>query len=493
MTSLVSVLHERARREPDRVAVVAGDTVLGWGELGRRVCGAAATLALRGVGRGDRVLLAASSSPAFVCGYFAAHHLGAVALPVDPRIPEARLADIAERTAPKAILLARAVSAGRIAGCDVGDVEELGRPSTAGSNARDPVTRAPEDAADVLFTSGTTGRPKGVVLSHRAIAATARSINAFVGNGPDDREVVPLPLSHSFGLGRMRCQVLAGGTLVLVDGFTAAGSLFAALEEWRASGFSFVPAGLSVLFKTTGDRLGDFAGSLRWTEIGSAAMPSEDKARLMRLLPTTRLCMHYGLTEASRSAFMEFHASKAKLDTIGRATPGVEMRVVDDSGRERRDGERGKIVVRGANVMSEYWQDGELTRDAWIDGWLVTGDVGWRDSSGDFHLEGREKDMINVGGREVSPIEIERVLEELPEVAECACVGIPDPQGVTGLAVKAFLVAKPGAAALPPKALAKHLRGRIEPYKMPAAFQWIESIPRTENGKVQRAKLAELS
>ncbi|MFN8179983.1 MAG: class I adenylate-forming enzyme family protein [bacterium] len=488
MTSLVGLLHERARRDGDRLAIVGESATLSWAELSRGVRVAAARLAAHGVIRGDRVILAASSSPAFVCGYFAVHHLGAVALPVDPRIPAERLGDIAERTSPRAIFLARAIDVGR----PTSDVEELGAagaPATGEAEAGDPVTRSPEDTADILFTSGTTGRPKGVVLSHRAIGAAARNINAFLRNGPDDREVVPLPLSHSFGLGRLRCEVLAGGTIILVDGFTAAGKLFAAMEEWRATGFSFVPAGLAILFQTTGDRLGDFAETLRWVEVGSAAMPRPHKERLMQLLPRTRLCMHYGLTEASRSAFIEFHESKATLDAIGRATPGIEIRVVDEKGTERPAGERGKIVVRGETLMTGYWEDPELTRATFLGDWLVSGDLGRRDADGTLYLEGREKDMINVGGREVSPVEIERILEELPQVLECACAGIPDPQGITGFAVKAFLVAKPGTAPVPPKALAKHLRGRVEPYKMPAAFEWIDAIPRTSNGKVQRSRL----
>ena len=487
MTSLVSLLHDRGRDEPDRLAIAAEGTALTWRELSARVRGAATRLAALGVAPGDRVILAASSTPAFVCGYFAVHHLGAIALPVDPRIPSGRLTDIAERTRPRAVFLAREVDVG---GREVRDVEELGDAAST-PHPGDPVLRSPEDAADVLFTSGTTGRPKGVILSHRAIAAAARNINAFVGNGRDDREVVPLPLSHSFGLGRLRCQVLAGGALVLVDGFTAAGRLFGAMEEHRATGFSFVPAGLAVLLQTTRDRLGDFADTLRWVEIGSASMPAEHRDRLMRLLPRTRLCMHYGLTEASRSAFVEFHAAGEHRDSLGRPTPGIEIRIVDDHGAPRGPGERGKLVVRGDTLMSGYWEDPELTASTFLDDWLVTGDVGTCDAEGWLRLEGREKDMINVGGREVSPLEIERILEELPAVAECACVGIPDPQGITGHAVKAYLVAADGASPLAPKELAKHLRGRIEPYKLPAAFVWIDSIPKTGNGKVQRAKLAE--
>jgi long-chain acyl-CoA synthetase len=488
-TRLVHTLLRRAHAEPDRLALVAGDEALSWKQLGERVCGTAALLAHSGVGAGDRVILAASTSPAFVVGYFATHLLDAIALPVDPRIPAGRLALIADQVEPKAIHLARTLE---LPGREVRDIEELGQERAEKPPAAAVLDGPPEGIADVLFTSGTTGRPKGVVLSHRAIEAAATNINAYLGNGPDDREVVPLPLSHSFGLGRLRCQVLAGNAILLVDGFTAAGKLFETMRQWKATGFVFVPAGLSVLFKMTEDALGEFADQLRYVEIGSAAMPQADKRRLMRLLPHTRLCMHYGLTEASRSAFVEFHESADRLDSIGRPTPGVEIRVIDENGRERAAGERGRLVIRAATCMSEYWKDPEATAAAFVDGWLASGDLGRKDADGYLFLEAREKDLINVGGREVSPVEIERVLEAHPAVAECACAGIPDPQGITGSAVKAFLVAAPGADARPkPVELVKLLRGRVEPYKMPVAYEWIDALPKTSSGKIQRNQLAE--
>ena len=206
--------------------------------------------------------------------------------------------------------------------------------------------------------------------------------------------------------------------------------------------------------------------------------------------------MHYGLTEASRSAFVEFHEAKAvdRLDSIGRPTPGVAIRVIDKEGGTCPPGERGRIVIRGDTLMSGYWQDEAATAAASVDGWLVSGDVGHVDRDGWLFLDAREKDLINVGGREVSPLEIECILEELDVVATCACVGVPDPQGITGSAVKAFLVPAPGVTELPrPVVLARHLRGRIEPYKMPIAFTWIEEheLPRTSSGKLRRALLGE--
>jgi len=147
--------------------------------------------------------------------------------------------------------------------------------------------------------------------------------------------------------------------------------------------------------------------------------------------------------------------------------------------------------VKSRAAMSGYWNDPEMTAAAFVDGeWLVTGDVGRTDEDGYLYLEAREKDLINVGGREVSPVEIERILEEHEAVAACACVGIPDPQGITGSAVKAFLVAVTPGETPKPIELVKLLRGRIEPYKMPVAFEWIDDLPRTESGKLQRGLLA---
>lgn len=492
MTSLVQALLERGAAQPDGSAVAIDQTVLTWGDLASRVRGAAEYLASLGVGPGDRVVLAAATSPTFIIGYFATHLLGAVVVPVDPRIPASRLAFIAKAVKPSAIFLARSIELSGQA-CRGLDELEAAAASLKGSAIPLAAPADQEATADILFTSGTTGQPKGVVLSHRAIHAAARQINSFIGNGGDDREVVPLPLSHSFGLGRMRCQVLAGGMMVLVDGFTAAGKLFQAIRAWEATGLSFVPAGLGVLFKTTGDTLGEFAATLRWIEIGSAAMPPEHKARLMQLLPQTRLCMHYGLTEASRSAFIELHEARAaaRLESVGKPAPGVEIRVADKTGATVQPGGRGRILVKADTLMSRYWLDDAGSEAAFLDGWLNTGDVGHVDEDGWLYLDAREKDLVNVGGREVSPVEIERILEELDDVAACACVGVPDPQGITGSAIKAYLVAVKDVSPLPkPVVLAKHLRGRIEPYKMPVAFEWIDDLPRTPSGKLQRAALA---
>ncbi len=250
-----------------------------------------------------------------------------------------------------------------------------------------------------------------------------------------------------------------------------------------ATGLALVPAGFDLILRMTDDRLGDARASLRYVEIGSAPMPLDTRMKLAELLPRTRLCHHYGLTEASRSAFLEYHADREHLLTIGRPSPNVEMDVRDDEGRDLPDGREGQIVVRGRTVMREYWKQPDLTRSVVRDGWLNTGDCGRRDADGYYHLTGRQTDVVNVGGRKVNPEEVEEFLNSHPAVVESACAGMPDPQGIVGECLKALVVLR---SEVRDEELVDWLRQRLEEFKIPRIWQRVERIPKTESGKVQR-------
>ena len=486
--SIVARVFRHAGHAGAREALVCGATRITYAELAERVLSVARCWREEGVQRGDRILLAATTSPGYVFGYFAAHVLGAIAIPVDPAAATARIARIAGQVQPARVYLPSAVERDGLSARAMADVDRMSLERREGT----PFDwRAPgaNDIADLIFTTGTTGAPKGVVLSHGNIRAAADSINAFVGNSASDREVIPLPLSLSFGLGRLRCVLSAGGCLVLVDGMMFAEPVLEALTTERATGFCFVPSGLALLLRLTGDKLGEFADRLSYIEIGSAPMPREHKTRLMALLPKTRICMHYGLTEGSRSAFIEFHADQDHLDSVGRASPGVEIRIWDPAGRPVPDGDTGEICVRGGHVMQGYWHNEQETAIALRDGWLHTGDIGRKDAGGYVYLVGREKELINVGGRKVIPAEVESVLCEHPAVSECACVAVPDPGGLSEEAVKACLVPS-GGERPSPRDFARFLRGRLEPYKFPSVYEWVAEIPKTASGKIQRQLLA---
>lgn len=294
---------------------------------------------------------------------------------------------------------------------------------------------------------------------------------------------MPLPLAHSFGLGRLRAMALAGHCLLLAPGMRNPAALLKHLLDCKASGLALVPAGFGLLLRMIRDRLGDARGHLRYVEIGSAPMPPATREKLADLLPDTRLCHHYGLTEASRSAFLEYHADRDRLSSIGRPSPNVEMALRDDQDRDVPDNQQGQIVVRGRTVMREYWKQPELTRSVLRNGWLHTGDCGWRDAGGYYYLAGRQADVVNVGGRKVNPEEVEEALNAHPSVVESACGGVPDPQGIVGECLKAFVVLRNEVR---DEELVDWLRRRLEEHKIPRLWQRVDRIAKTESGKIQR-------
>ena len=482
--TVVGSLARRSSAHPSRAALMVGGERVSYLELWQRSSAAAQQLEQWGVRQGDRVLLAAPSTPAFAYGYFATHLLGAIAVPLDPHAPEARREELVRRAAPRLAFGAKAERGG--AAGEVRAMRELDGLSLQGREFRPPGLEA---LADLMFTTGTTGRPKGVPLTQHNVASAARHINAVIGNAEGDVEVMPLPLYHSFGLGRLRCNIVAGGTVVLVDGFRLPGEIFSALKTHRATGLVGVPAGIAVLLRSGAAGLGAFAGQLRYIEIGSAPMPLEHKRQLMDLLPATKLWMHYGLTEASRSAFIEFHRDRARLHSIGRTAPGVKFSVRSDAGKPCRAGEPGQLWVSGPHVSPGYWQDAELTARSFADGWVCTGDVVHMEADGFVVLHGRKDDMINVGGFNVSPDEIERVLCEHPGVHEAGCIGVPDPRKITGQVVRAYLISPPGHDMPSDEELSRWVAARLEPYKVPMQYVWLEALPRTASGKLVRAEL----
>ncbi len=476
--TLLEQLLANAEARPQQLALQCGTEQLSYGELRARIFAAAVRLRELGVEHGDRVLISGPNTAAVPVLYFAIHALGAVAVPVPPDTPEAVLVALVNDAEAKVAATSKAISA---TGCNVVSPETLTAPAIA--EEFEPLCR-PEDPADLLYTTGTTGRKKGVLLTQANILAAAQNINAFIGNQAEDVEVVSLPLSHSFGLGRLRCMTLAGHTLVLEPGVGSGAAVVKRILETSATGLAMVPAGFDILRRITASALGEAREHLRYIEIGSAPMKPETRAWLMEMLPQTRICHHYGLTEASRAAFTEYHADARKSGTAGRATPNVEIVICDEAGNCLSQGEPGEVVVRGGMVMREYWKQPELTRQAFCGEGLKTGDIGYLDADGYLFLLGRRSDLINVGGRKVAPDEIEALLCQLDGVQDAGCVGEPDE--LTGERVKAYVVAnrEVGRAEV-----AAFLRTRVEPCKIPQAVERVARIPRTGSGKIQRQLL----
>ena len=484
MKPVVDSLFYHARNSPDKVALIVGNQHVTYREMADHTIAVAKYFTSLGVKKASPVILSADASSAFIYGYFACHLLSAICVPVDPKCSEVKLNYIAKKVEPNAVFTSKG---SKVEGVYSGHVSELLNYLTIENNKTNYLIPTGDCIADVLFTSGTTGDAKGVILTHGAISIAANHINRFIGNSYDDREVMPLPLSHSFGLGRLRCNVVTGATIILVPGFTNPALLYCAIEQCKATGLASVPAGFAILLSMNPERIRRYANQLKYIEIGSAPMPMEHKKFLMKALPKTRICMHYGLTEASRSVFIEFHQDKEHLSSVGQPAHGVEIRIEDEQGSECNNGEPGRILIKGGHCTVGYWNNIVQTKKNLINGWLVTGDVGYIDSSGYLHLLAREDDIINIGGMKVSPAEVEEQIATHPSICDCVCVGIPDPRGISGQAIKAFLVKSAKINEFPSeKEIDNILRGVIEPYKIPVSYEWVEEIPKTESGKIKR-------
>ena len=480
MKSIEEQIFDQVELYPDKVALIADSVEVTYRQLWDKCLIAAHNLKEKcHLQLGDRVILAAAGNVGFVYAYFGVHLAGGICVPIDPDTNQTRFEYIEASTAPVCVMgVLHNVARKTIALADILDGEDSA------------VFCAPKMAAvaDILFTTGTTGAPKGVALSYANIAAAARNINEFIGNTASDVELLALPVSHSFGLGRLRCSLIKGATIVMLGTFANVKKFFGEMKRCQVTMFAMVPASWGFLKKMSGKYIGKFATQLKFIEIGSSFMSVEDKQLLMDLLPNTRICMHYGSTEASRSAFMEFHACKDDLMTAGHASPNCDIKIFSPEGCEMPYGEEGEVCVKGEHVTCSYWNESQerFAQDFYGD-YFRTGDCGVQDERGYIYLRSRIKEMINVGGKKVSPMEVEDVLNTISGIRESACVAMPDPDGVMGELVKAFIVSSDDS--LTDEAIIEALRPKLEVYKLPAAIERISEIPKTASGKVQRLKL----
>ncbi len=479
MKTIEEQIFDKVQNIPDKVALISGDTEITYSQLWDYcLCAAEKLKQDYHLKKGDRVILSAAGNIEFVYAYFGVHIAGGICVPIDPDTNQTRFEYIEKSTTPVCVMgLLHNVKKETIPFSDV----------VNGTSKATYIAPEQSQVADILFTTGTTGAPKGVALSYNNLSAAARNINAFIGNTSSDVELLALPVSHSFGLGRLRCSLSKGATLVMLGTFANVKKFFKEMARCQVTMFAMVPASWGFIKKMSGKYIGKFADQLKFIEIGSSFMPVEDKELLMSLLPKTRICMHYGSTEASRSAFMEFHTYKDNLLSIGKASPNVEIKIFTSQGTPAALGEEGEVCVKGEHVTCSYWNETqERFASDFYDGYFRTGDCGTMDAEGNIYLKSRIKEMINVGGKKVSPMEVEDLLNTIPGIKESACIGIPDPGIVLGEVVKAFIVADDN---LSDEEIMQQLRPQLEVYKLPVEIERINAIPKTGSGKIQRLSL----
>lgn len=506
-------LLETAHRYPDKTAVICDEASFSYERLTQCIQSLAAILVEMGCRKGDRVLILLKDKLDFLIACYAVMAARGIAVPLMEGAAWKTIEQIARHCTPYQIISSvrhlRSYPAmgnmlnGPLILMDATPSREIDQIKSrmVTFNRNDPPydddrsitpNTGEREGAMILYTSGTTGEKKGALLSHRNLMQATLNINEFMRIDADICEFVSVPLTHSFGFGRTRCVFCAGGTMVALNRIMNPAVVIQYLEQHRCDALSMVPAGIALFFGRMEPQLRHIGPNIRFIEIGSAPMRRDHKLKLLDMFPNARMCMHYGLTEASRSAFIEFSGERDKLDTVGRSAPHVTISIRDENGRTLKNGETGEIAVRGAHVMEGYWRNEALNLQRFTDeGWFKTGDYGFLDADGYLHLLGRKDDIINMGGLKISPLEVEeRILEMYPDYEMCI-VGISDPAGIAGEVPVLCYVPQDGRT-LTFDRVQDALSQRLDQHTMPKKLYAVDRLPRTHNGKIIRQELRRL-
>jgi len=518
------LLDDAAAKHPDRPCARFFDRQLTFGQMKALSDSFAVGLQAAGIGRGARVVLLLPNSPQFILAYYGLLKAGAVAVPLNPLSAERELAFhvsdagaeclvtlplFLEKVAP----LRKTTPLRRLIVCPMADFLPFPLSLLQGLQERRLIRRAglegllpfrdlirtpvpaewqpespdPDELAVLLYSGGTTGVAKGIMLSHFALVANAHQVVAWGSLTDEQRILAVLPLFHGFGMSvTMNAPILAGGEIVLLPRFNAR-QVARTIHKTRPDFFIGVPTMFVALSNLPDIQRYDLS-SLKGIFVGAAPLTRAIKEDF-EAKTGGKMIEGYGLTEAVTAIMANPYHGLHKIGSIGIPFPDVDARIVSlDDGRDLPPGEMGEIVLRSPTLMLGYYNNPEETRKTIVDGWLYTGDIGYRDQDGYFYITDRKKDLIIVGGFNVFPREIDELIYQHPKVKEGICVGLPDPY--KGERIKVFIVLKEGESATQQEFL-DYFRERLTPYKVPSEVEFRSELPKSMIGKILRRALRE--
>ncbi len=490
--NLAGLLTASAERDPDHVAFKLDDAELSYGMVDEASAHIAGLLAEHGFERGDRVGIMLPNVPYFPVCYYGVLRAGGIVVPMNVLLKKREVAYYLSDSGAKLLFAWHEFADDAQVGADqVGAecllVEPGAFETQVGEAAPDTAVAdtADDDTAVLLYTSGTTGQPKGAELTHANLTLNARGSGDLFDMGSEAMVLGALPLFHSFGQTcGMNATVAGGGTLTLLPRFDP-GKALEIIQRDQVNIFQGVPTMYGAMLHHP-ERENYDVSTLKLCGSGGSAMPVE----LLRGFDSAFGCKileGYGLSESSPVASFNHADRERKPGSIGTPIKNVEMRVVDDDGQEVPQGEVGEIVIRGYNVMKGYWQRPEATAETIIDGWLHTGDMGRVDEDGYFYVVDRKKELIIRGGYNVYPREIEEVLYEHPAVREAAVLGVPHDE--YGEEVGAAVALKDGASATPDE-LRDYVKGQVAAYKYPRLIWLVDDLPKGPTGKILKREIS---
>ncbi len=428
-------LEQDALLYPDKVAVVCDGERVTYRNLYGKVLSRVEELEHSSYKKGQIVAVRTSQTIDFLVSYFALHKYGCVVAPLEKGMPDGLYNQIA----------------GYLSSLEV-----------------------PNGSADILYTTGTTGKSKGVIISHNTIVADAENLIDGQGFSHDLAFVINGPLNHLGSLSKVYPIILLGGTLIITDGLKNMNAFFEAFDYPARKFATFlVPASIRILIRFGSERLSSISDRIDFVETGAAAISHDDMLKLCQLLPASRLYNTYASTETGIISTYDFNDGRCLVGCLGTPMRHSQVTITEE----------GLIACKGGTLMTGYVGESELTAEVMRDGTVFTSDIGEIDSEGILRLVGRKDDVINVGGFKVSPEEVEDAALAFAAVSDCICVPVPHP--VSGVALK-LLVVTTGDEPLNKRSLARYLKTRLDSYKVPLQYEKVDSIRRTYNGKLDR-------
>jgi acyl-CoA synthetase (AMP-forming)/AMP-acid ligase II len=482
-------------RDPHAPALYAGSVVVTYGELQRSVERAARLLMERGARRHDRIALLADNGVFFVVCYLAVIRIGMVVVPLPTDLAAEAILGITRDAGARIILVSRRYRrhvSGWEESADPAVLTESDVAEFRGGDELLPPAASEEDLAALMFTSGSTGRAKGVMVTHGNIACNTRDIVRCLQLSSDDRVMVVLPLFYCFGLSLLHTHLAVGGSIVINNQFMYPEAVLQDIEERACTGLAGVPSTYQILLRKSRFTK-SLLPSMRWMQQAGGRLPNPCIQEINEAFPHVRLYVMYGQTEATaRLSYLPPERLRDKLGSVGCGLPSTRIEVVARDGRpvEPGSGEVGEIVASGANITRGYWNDPEETAKYFRDGKLYTGDLGCVDVDGFIYVLEREREIIKCGGSRVSAKEVEDVIAKHQSVVEVAVVGASHP--ILGEAIVAF-VTQSGQPIAGSAAILDHCKRLLPASKVPELIVYMQRLPHGSTGKILKPSLRELA
>lgn len=487
--SIVEAVFKFAEKTPDKLCIADEKRTVTYLQYKEEIGRIATVLTNYGVKAEDRVVIEATQTISYLASQLAVQLIGAIFVPVERNCAWDKTQRVAAASEAKLIITQKENQ-------PYDDVVVLSMSKVSEESASAQEYKAVDfpqssDVAEILFSTGTTGKEKGIVITHDNNIALAENVIYGVEMKEDNVEMIPSPLNHSHGLRRYYGNMYMGATVVLFTSVMAVKLFFDMIDRYSVNSIDLVPTALTVLLKLSRDKFAEYKDVMRYIQFGSAPLSDADMKQIRSLLPNTRLYNFYGSTESGCICIYDFNTDCDKAKCIGHPAHNARLFVVDEDRNEITNSSAentGLLASCGRMNMKGYWRDEQETAQAMENGIIYSNDEAYFDEDGDIILLGRKGDVINTGGNKVAPDEIEEAARKHPSIADCGCIGVPDK--FKGAVPKLFVQLKKGET-FNPVSIRELLTENLEPYKVPASIVEIDQIPRTFNGKILRRVLKE--